>query len=190
MLKARVHSGPFVRDVRNLHPLPFYITRQTWMATTGPPERMDWLNKEIRSFVWWVNDPCICLPPAILAHVDCAFLSCPELNQKYCYIPGDSIANLIQSSWGWWFGQDGADFRLKSSCSFMKIATRDTMTLWFDNRTDHEGIGPSRVGMIMLTCSFHFSHCRHFITLFLFQIQSARFPVYLKIAYEDWFDKW
>jgi len=68
-----------------LHPLPFYINRQTWMATTGPPERMDWLNKEIRSLVWWVNDPCICLPPAILAHVDCAFLSCPELNQKYCY---------------------------------------------------------------------------------------------------------
>ena len=96
MLKARVHSGPFVRDV---HPLPFYINRQTWMATTGPPERMDWLNKEIRSFVWWVNDPCICLPPAILSHVDFAFLSCPELNQKYCYIPGDSIANLIQSSW-------------------------------------------------------------------------------------------
>ena len=32
------------------------------------------------------------------------------------------------------------------ACSFVKIAARDTMSLWFDNRTDHEGIGPSRVG--------------------------------------------
>ena len=46
-------ANPFVRDVQNLHPLPFYI-------------------EEIHSFVWWVNHPCICLPLAIyLAHVDC-----------------------------------------------------------------------------------------------------------------------
>ena len=97
-----------------LHPLPFYINRQTWMATTGPPERMDWLNKEIRSFVWWVNDPCICLPPAILSHVDCAFLSCPELNQKYCYTwwlhsQPDSWTRLM-------IEQDGANVRPESSC--------------------------------------------------------------------------
>ena len=85
MLKARVHSQPVCEGCTKLTPFALlYINRQTWMATTGPSERII-LNKEIRSFVWWVNDPCICLPLAILAHVDCAFLSCPELNQKYCY---------------------------------------------------------------------------------------------------------
>ena len=32
------------------------------------------------------------------------------------------------------------------ACSFVKIATRDTMTLWFDIRTVQKGIRPAKSG--------------------------------------------
>ena len=103
------------QDVQNLHPFPFYINRQAWMATTWPLWENGLIEQKVRSL--WGElfiHAFVYLLTFFLAHVDCALSSCPELNQKYCYTwwlhsQPDSWTRLM-------IEQDGANVRPESSC--------------------------------------------------------------------------
>ena len=108
--------------------------------------------------------PCTCLPLAIFSSRWLCLFIIPRAKSKVLLHPWRLIANLTRE-WSWWFGKMVSMSDPNAvACSFGKIATRDTMALWFDNRTvKKEFSQPSRVGIVLLTRSFHFSHRRHLL---------------------------
>ena len=139
-------------------------------------ENIKWFNKEIRSFVWWVNHPRTSLPLAIFSSRWLCLLSCPKLNQQGCYIwrlhsQRDIIDQACIEAWvvsrerRWWFGQDGANVRPESSCLLI-CKDKPLEIQWHRGLTAQimrELAQVRWVGIIMLTCSFHFSHCRYLL---------------------------